>query len=304
VSVPIAYITIVAIWSTTPLAIAWSAETLSPVAAVGGRMLVAVIVGYGLLRVMGLRLNWSRQALETYGYSQLGIAGAMLCVYSASAYIPSGLISVLFALAPLFSNLFAQIFIGRSEMTGFRLLAFLVSLSGLVLICLDEVVVSGQGWVGVLLLLVSVNLYSFSGAMVQKIALKEHPMVITVGSLMLSLPLFFIAWWFMDGTVPNIDWGSRSPYALLYLAVFGSLIGFSAYFYVLRELGVASVAMATLVTPVLALVMGSLLNEEAVTPKLAFGTALILLGLVLYYKDAIFKRRRASRASVEPTLVE
>jgi drug/metabolite transporter (DMT)-like permease len=254
-------------------------------------MLIAAFLGYGLLRAMGLRLSWTRQALSTYGYSQLGIVGAMLCVYSASEFIPSGLISVLFALAPLFSNFFAHVLFGRSEMTGFRVFAFLLSLAGLATICLDDVLIAGNGWIGVALLLLSVNLYSFSGAMVEKIALKEHPMVITVGSLIMSLPLFFAAWWFLDGTTPTIDWSSRSPYALLYLAVFGSLIGFSAYFYALSRLGVAAVAMATLVTPVLALMLGNVLNQEMITPKLAGGAVLILLGLVLYYKDAIFKKR-------------
>ena len=284
-SVPVAYATIIIIWSTTPLGIAWSNETLSPVAAVTMRMAIAATIGFILLKVFRIPVSWSAKALRTYTYSLMGIFMAMLCTYSAAQYIPSGLISVLYALSPVLSNLFAFLLIGKGDFSAVRWVSFFISFLGLAVICLDDWVLQQDGWIGVLLLLIAVSLYSLSGVLVQREAYHAHPLSLTVGTLILSVPLYVISWWFMDGELPVLDWGSTSPWAILYLAIFGSLLGFASYFYIVRQLGATAVAMVTLVTPVLALILGSVLNDETITPQIVFGTACVLFGLVLYYRN-------------------
>jgi drug/metabolite transporter (DMT)-like permease len=284
VSVPASYLTIVAVWSTTPLAIAWSTETVSPSAALALRMLVASIVGYLLIRALKVKLSWSLQARKTYFYSQFGIVGAMLCVYFSARYIPSGLISVLFALAPIFATIYAWFLVNERDITLDKQLAFVVAFFGLVSIFSDDLLIQGEGWKGVLLLLLAVNLYSYSGVKVQQVGFQSHPLATTVGSVICSLPLFAIAWYVFDGSAPTMDWSSSSPYAILYLAVFGSLLGFCAYFYLVQAAGAAAVAMVTLLTPVLALILGSVVNGEEVGVRVYFGTGLIILGLAIYYR--------------------
>jgi len=284
-SVPVAYATIIIVWSTTPLGITWSNETLSPVAAVTIRMVIAAVIGYALLKAFRIPLSWSAKALRTYAYSLMGIFIAMLCTYSAAQYIPSGLISVLYALAPLLSNLFAYLILGKGDFSAARWVSFIISFIGLAVICLDDWVLNQDGWVGVVLLLIAVSFYSLSGVMVQREAYHAHPLSMTVGTLILSAPLFITSWWLMDGELPVLDWGSESPWAVLYLAVFGSLLGFASYFYIVRQLGATAVAMVTLVTPVIALILGSVLNDENITFQIISGTACVLFGLVLYYRN-------------------
>jgi len=283
-SVPVAYTSIILIWSTTPLAISWSNDSLSPEAAVGLRMGIAALIGYGVLCVMRIPLVWSAEARRTYASSLMGVFGAMFCTYHAASYIPSGLISVLFALAPVCSNLFASLLLGRADFSVQRWVSFAVSFTGLSIICLDDWVIYGDGWIGVLLLLAAVCLYSLGGVLVQRASYHGHPLSITVGTLVSSMPLFIGAWWLFDGQVPVFEWHSPSPWAVLYLAVFGSLIGFAAYFFIVRTLGATAVAMVTLVTPVLALIFGNVLNGEQLTLQIVSGTACVLLGLILYYR--------------------
>jgi len=284
-SVPVAYATIIIVWSTTPLGITWSNETLSPVAAVTIRMAIAAVIGFTLLKAFRVPISWSAQALRTYAYSLMGIFIAMLCTYNAAQYIPSGLISVLYALAPVLSNLFAYLLLGKGDFSVARWGSFIISFTGLAVICLDDWVLHQDGWIGVVLLLIAVSLYSLSGVLVQREAYHAHPLSLTVGTLVLSVPLFIISWLFMDGELPVLDWSSKSPWAVLYLAVFGSLLGFASYFYIVRQLGATAVAMVTLVTPVLALILGSVLNGEVITPQIIGGTACVLFGLVLYYRN-------------------
>jgi drug/metabolite transporter (DMT)-like permease len=285
-SVPVAYATIIIVWSTTPLGITWSNETLSPAAAVTTRMGIAAIIGFALLKVFRIPMSWSTKALRTYAYSLMGIFGAMLCTYNAAQFIPSGLISVLYAFAPVLSNLFAYLLLGKGDFSATRWVSFIISFFGLAVICLDDWVLHQDGWIGVVLLLVAVSLHSLSGVLVQREAYHAHPLSLTVGTLILSVPLFVTSWWFMDGELPVLDWSSESPWAVLYLAVFGSLLGFASYFYIVRQLGATAVAMVTLVTPVIALVLGSILNDEAITLQIMTGTACVLFGLVLYYRNA------------------
>jgi len=284
-SVPVAYATIIIIWSTTPLGITWSNETLSPITAVSLRMSIAAMLGAVILKALGIPLDWTKQAFRTYAVSLFGIYGALLCTYSAAQYIPSGLISVLYALSPVISNLLSHLIIGRGEFSTSRWVAFIVSFSGLAFICADDWVMQDQGWIGISLLLMAVSLYSLSGVLVQREKFEAHPLSITVGTLLCSVPLFVITWFILDGNMPTLDWSSRSPWAILYLAVFGSLLGFASYFYIVRELGATAVAMVTLMTPVIALILGNTLNDEPITYQMMAGTACVLIGLLVYYQN-------------------
>lgn len=289
-SVPVAYATILLVWSTTPLGIAWSNETVSPFAAIALRMSVAAALGFALLKLLRIDIRWTRRAVRAYMISLLGIYGALLSTYVAANYVPSGLISVMYALAPVLSNVFSVRLLGQGAFTPVRWFAFGLSFIGLSIICLDEWAIYGEGWKGLLLLMFAVTLYSLSGVLLQRENYRGHPLSMSVGSLLLAAPLFVLTWWFADGTLPTFDFNSRSPYAILYLAFFGSIIGFMAYFYIVKEKGATAVAMVTLVTPVMALILGSVLNQEPITLQMIMGTSCVLAGLLVYYQSGRFAR--------------
>jgi drug/metabolite transporter (DMT)-like permease len=133
------------------------------------------------------------------------------------------------------------------------------------------------------MLLGAVVLYAASGILVQREPYQAHPLGITVGALILSLPLYLILWAVTDGRIPEVDWSSRSPWAVLYLAVFGSLIGFMSYFYIVKTRGATVVSMVTLATPMFALYLGHHFNGEQISVQLVLGSILVLSGLGLYF---------------------
>jgi drug/metabolite transporter (DMT)-like permease len=73
----------------------------------------------------------------------------------------------------------------------------------------------------------------------------------------------------------------------VYLGAFGSVLGFALYYYVLKHMETSKVSLITLVTPVLALLLGHLLNGEAVSGQVWMGTACISLGLSLHQHQAL-----------------
>jgi drug/metabolite transporter (DMT)-like permease len=95
------------------------------------------------------------------------------------------------------------------------------------------------------------------------------------------LPLFLLGWAAQDGQLPaHLE--PRTLWSILYLAVFGSALGFILYYYVLHRLEASRVALITLVTPVIALFLGRYLNGEVVDAGELAGAAVILAGLACY----------------------
>ena len=277
-----AYLAVVIIWSTTPLGIVWSSETVSPTLAVLLRMLIAIIPGMVILKLANINLPWSTQARKIYAYSCVGIFGGMLFSYLAAQYLASGMMSLIFGLSPIFSGVLAQKILDEPKFSGLKKLALAVALSGLFVVCFDSISLSENSVIGIAFILLGVFFFSLSGVMVKSVAIDIHPLATTVGALTFSVPLFAIVWFLVDGTLPYQEWHARSIWAILYLGIFGSLVGFLAYFFILQKLRASTVALITMMTPVFALYLGAVLNNETVSLHLIFGALLVMCGLVLY----------------------
>ena len=282
-SVSIAYLAVLLIWSTTPLGIVWSSESINPSLAVLLRMLIALVLGALVIKVRKINLPWHKQALTLYTYSALGIFGGMLCTYLAAPYLSSGIISLVFGLSPVISALLAKKILAEPNISGVRKFSMIISLCGLAVVCSDNFTLADDGIYGVIFILLAVFFFSLSGVLVKSVSIAIHPLATTVGALTVATPMFLVSWLLLDGTVPVETWQVKSIWATLYLGVFGSLIGFYAYFTVLQKLSASSVTLITLVTPVIALSLGAVLNGEVINDKLILGAFMVLFGLAIYH---------------------
>jgi drug/metabolite transporter (DMT)-like permease len=280
-----AYLTVILIWSTTPLAIKWSAVGGGYAFAVLARMLIGVLLAAALLKVWRVGLPLHARARRSYLAGGLGIFGAMFCTYWGAQYIDSGLVAVLFGLAPLVTSLLAAWWLDETTLRPARVAGLLLGLAGLAVIFATGAPAGGASAVaGMLALLAAVLIYSASLVWLKRIGDDSPPLATTTGSLLVSLPLFALAWAMAGGQVPEAL-PLRAGAAIVYLAVFGSVLGFALYYHVVRHLEAARVALITLVTPVLALLLGHAANGEAVGLRVWLGAGLISLGLVLHQRE-------------------
>ncbi|WP_428636723.1 DMT family transporter [Shewanella sp.] len=296
--VPVSFMAVVLIWSTTPLGIVWSSETVHPTMAVLLRMVIALLIGGLIILFSNIRLPWNRTAFKLYAFSAIGIVGGMLLSYFAARYLASGTMSLLFGLSPLISGLLAQRLLGEPKFGVMRIVALVLAFFGLGIVCSAKLALGSEAWVGLVLVLCAVFLFSLSGVLIKTVELAIHPIASTVGALIFSTPLFALAWLLFDASLPIDTWWVRSIAAIFYLGIFGSLIGFIGYFYILQHLNASTVALVTLITPVFAMTLGALVNQEHISQTLMIGAGFVLAGLGLYqWGDKLLARRRAKSAS-------
>ncbi|RIX42556.1 MAG: DMT family transporter [Rhodocyclales bacterium GT-UBC] len=288
-SIPLAYLGIVLIWSTTPLAIQWSSQGIGFAFAVLARMSIGVVVASMLLLAWRIRLPMHARARRAYLVGGVGVFGAMVLTYWGAAYIHSGLVSVLFGLSPLMAGALAALCLGERGIGRRQVLGMLLGCAGLAVIFVQGDSLAGEhALAGLGAVLAAVLIYSASLVWLKRIDDDSPPLASTVGSLLVSLPLFALVWWFVDGGLPDaVPW--RSAVAVAYLGVFGSVIGFALYYYVIKHLDSGRVALITLITPVLALLLGHLLNGEEVAPRIWLGSATILSGLVVHQWQTLIR---------------
>ena len=281
-SLPAAFVSVILIWSTTPLAIKWSALGVGFSFAVFARMAISMMICILLLAVLRIRFPMHRKARHSYLASGMSMFGAMVLTYWSAQYVSSGMISVMFGLSPLITSLGAALWLKEEAITLNKLAGMLLGLTGLVLVFQGGLGLGDGAVLGVAALFIAVVMQSLGLVWIKKIGDDSPTLATTLGSLSVALPLFFTAWWMADGHWPA-TLPERAVAATIYLGLFGSVLGFALYYYMIKHMDTGRVALIALVTPVMALLLGHGLNHEAVLPHVWFGTAFILLGLGMHH---------------------
>ena len=280
-SVPAAYICVIIIWSTTPLAIQWSGDDVGYLFGITSRMTLGVLTGLLVAVALGIKLPWHTDARRTYVAAGLGLFCAMLSVYQASRLIPSGWISVLFGLAPIVTGVMAHFWLPGTALTPTRIIGMLLGLCGLAIMLLQAQSLGSGAIVGVAGMLFSVVAYSASAIAIKRIGADIPSLATTVGGLAVTVPLLFAVYILTNEPLPATV-PLRAAASIIYLGIIGSVLGFALYYYVLRHMEATRVALITLVTPVIALLLGNFLNHEVIRVEVWIGTAAILCGLLFF----------------------
>jgi len=278
-NVTLAYLTVLMIWSSTPLAIAWSAQA-------GFLFSVTMRLALGALLVLifalarGINLDWSSRNRPLYLISGLSIFLSMLCVYWASLHIPSGWISVVFGTFPLLTLVLSILVLGDRELSLVQVSGLLLGLAGLSLVCLNSRAMGPDALQGICTVLVGTGFQALGAVLLKRYNHSLSGMEINVGGLLVAIPCFVVV-----GVFADIDWNpvmeKRAAWAILYLATVATALGFSLYFFLLRHVSPLRLSLMSLVTPFITLLLGHWLNQEALSGQVWVGAGLIGTGLLL-----------------------
>jgi drug/metabolite transporter (DMT)-like permease len=249
------------------------------------RMAIALMLGLVLIVIWRIKLPLHSRAFKLYAYSSIGLFGGMFSSYLAAAYISTGMMSLAFGMSPIVTGVLAYKLLDEPKMGFNKIVAIGISIVGLLIVFSDNINVSDDAWKGMILIAFGVCSFSYSAVLIKTVKIEIHPAATMVGSMLIATPLYLATWFYMDGTLPVETWSVKSLASIVYLGVFGSLIGFVCYFYVLQKMTTSNVALITMMTPVFAILLGAWLNEEVITINVLIGAGTIIIGLALYQQQ-------------------
>ncbi len=290
-AIKLAFLGVIIIWSTTPLAIKWSGgDDVGFLFGVTMRMILGCVVAGFLVTVLRHQFSLSKNSIKAYLASGIGIYVAMLMAYWSASYMPSGWIALVWGVSPVLAGIFGHFFLGENALLMHKLIGIFIGLLGLFVIFIEGAGMGSNVMLGVFLAFIGVLGQLSSAIAIKKIDADVSGLVMTTGGLAVSIPLFIISWLIFDGELPD-EIPFRTASSIVYLALMGSVVGFSLYYYLLKNVEASKVALITLVTPVSALLLGSYLNDETITTSVIIGAALIIGGLASYqWGDKIFQK--------------
>ncbi len=299
--VALAYISIIILWATTPLAIKWSGEGPGFIFGASSRMFVGAICMLILLLIRGKRLPKHSKAKRTYFAVAVQIYGAMMSVYWGAQYIPSGWVSVIFGLSPFITALFSAVWLNERSLTVAKVIAYFLGLTGLFVMFNSALQLNINAAYGIAGVLLAVTLQTGSAVWVKRINARLSSNLQVTGGLLFALPAYLVSWvLFNDAQWPQ-QLSMLNIASILYLGLIATTIGFVLYYYVLIHLAATTVGMIPMISPVLALYLGHSINHEPFTVKIAIGSALILSALIMHeFFDRIIIRLFRKSKPVKP----
>ncbi len=275
-----AYFALILIWSTTALSIKWGVSNLPFTFALLGRFVLAAALGLAFLAWRRQALPLHRAALTAYGIAGTATSLSMLCTFWAAQYLASGLLAVVFGLIPLATAIFSR-WILDTRLRRLEYLAIGFGLAGLITLFSQKLRFTPDGILGISALLIAVALQSGAAVLLKRHAGGQSPIAVNAGALLVCA-LLSTGFWLAAGAPRAEVIPLRSAAAIIYLASVGSVLAFSLYYWLIRECRPISVALISLITPASSLWLGHVFNQEAFQREELIGTAMILLGLVIY----------------------
>ncbi|MGZ8196159.1 MAG: EamA family transporter [Methylosarcina sp.] len=176
-------------------------------------------------------------------------------------------------------------------------MSYLIGIGGLTVMFGSASQMGRDAVMGVVAVVSAVLLQSLSAVWVKYIDAKLSALIQVAGGLTFALPAYLLTWGVIDGHWPSIL-PMASVASILYLGMIATTIGFVLYYYLLTQLEATSVALITLISPVLALLLGKTISQEPLTVRVIGGSLLILSALVMHeYFDRLIGFKRARRNS-------
>ena len=279
----LSFLSIYVIWGSTYLAIRYAVETIPPLYTAGIRHLTAGTILLVWALVKGLRPTWPQlRASVVIGFFFFLVGHGLL--HWAERIVPSGLASLLIAIEPIMVFLLSSAAARTWRLNGMLLAGILLGLFGVGMLLRGTGAEAARGTtLGSVMILVSALSWSVGIIYSRRSHLSGSPLLLSALSLLSgAVMLLFTATVvgeakeFVFSRITMTSW-----LALGYLILFGSVIAFTAYNWLLEHYSPTLVATHTYVNPVVAVLLGWAYGGEALTMKVAMAAALVVVAVVL-----------------------
>ena len=269
-------------WGTTYLAIRMALESFPPLVLISGRFIVSGIIMLVLIRLRRMALPSWREAARTgfYGVLILGVGNG--CLTYSEQLIPSFLAALFISISPFWMVGLEAAVPGGEPLRLPAVVGMVIGFFGASLLFAPSLMqqgFSGAVWQGFLLLQVGSASWSLGSILQKRQRSAVHPFV-NGGIQQLAAGLAFLPPALLSSN-HTIHWDARGTGAMLWLIVFGSVVGYNSYIYALEHLPVALVSIYTYVNPVVAAALGWLVYREPFGRREALAMGIIFAGVAV-----------------------
>ena len=265
-----ALVTVYVLWGSTYLGIAYAGETIPPLFAASTRFIAAGALMAGIVRLRGGSLRVGRAELGSVILIGCLLPGANAILFFAERHVPTGLAALMFASVPLW---LAAMRLTRERLPWQMLAGIGLGFAGVAVLARPSG--GADGW-GVALVLLAAFMWATGSYLSSRIPMPDDPFAATSlemlagGLVMFPLSLF---------TVHGLSPSAASIAGWAYLVTFGSLLGFSAYVWLLANAPLGLVSTYAYVNPVVAIGLGVLFRGEELTWRLLVGAAIVIVAV-------------------------
>jgi len=277
------FLLLTAIWGTTWAVIRIGLRGVPPFTGVAVRFAIAGALLLALAPVFGVRLGRGRHEPALWlANGLLSFCISYSVVYWSEQYIPSGLAAVLFATYPLFVGALAHFLLPGERLRPIAVVGMLLGFAGVGVIFSDDLALLGGEQVrhAALVMLASPLVSAVASVAVKRWGSGVPPLSLAaVPMLMTGVVMGSVAVAVERGRPIVFD--AASGGALLYLAILGSAVTFTIYYWLLANMPATRLALMSYLIPIVAVAVGALLFDEPLRPRLLAGSALVLAGVVI-----------------------
>ncbi|HNB24812.1 MAG TPA: EamA family transporter [Candidatus Melainabacteria bacterium] len=281
-------------WGSTFIAIRFAVESIPPFLMASSRFLVAGAILYLFARFKGATVPALKQWLPAFAMGALLLVFGNGSVVIAEKTVPSGVVSLLIAMVPIYFAILEWIKPGGKAPNFKTSIGLIIGTIGLLLLIGPHKIMSGSSDIdlkGVFIVLGGSLAWSIGSLLSKTTRISENPtMGLAMQTLAAGIMMFVLSCGF--GEIASMQFTAvsvKSLVSLLYLIVFGSLVGFTSYVWLLQTVSPTLVATYAYVNPVIAVLLGWLLAGEKVTADtmLAGSVILVAVWLITQSKRAV-----------------
>jgi drug/metabolite transporter (DMT)-like permease len=298
--------TVYVVWGSTYLAIRYALETVPPFLMMAVRCGVAGVLLFAWGRLRGVGAPTAREWRGAAGAGALLFLGGHGALSWAEQTVSSGVASVVFATIPLWMTLL-QASMDRAHRVGVRtVLGVLGGAGGVIVLVGPWRALGGDpvSRIGVAALLFSALSWSLGSALTRSLP-PARSAALAMGAQFICGAMMLLVASAVAGELrglESVEVSKRSVLALVYLVAFGSILGFGAYSWLLRNLSLSRVSTYAYVNPVVAVALGWVLGGEVVNARVGAAATLVVVSVIVILARRPARPAHTVRTTQEPLM--
>jgi len=301
--VPIAWLTLCIVWSSTWLVIKVGLRDLPPISYAAIRFVIAVVV---LLLLSAGRVRLLPESRSDY--ILLGFTGVLMfavnygLLFWGELYVSSGLAAVLQATIPIFGMGFAHLMLQDEPIRLQKLAGSLLALGGVAIICARLLGFNGMlaFWGGLGIVFGAAGA-AFSNVLLKARAIRLAPAMIAAWQMIFGTVPLLVTGLIIEGNPLRFHWTALSIFCLFYLAVIGSALTFLLLYWLLPRMSVAKLQTVSLITPPGAVALGWAVGGETFSLRSLVGACFVLAGVWMIFGKAEVRRLAVQEGAQLPS---